>query len=80
MRFSGTEYIRVDSYKHKLKDYPGKERALWRLFERTSFEDGLADDGLTDEQVIQLLNWHRQAFRVSLSYRRGSCRSSSTGR
>lgn len=29
--FAGQEYIRVGSYKKKLKDFPEKERALWRL-------------------------------------------------
>lgn len=31
VRFSGREYIRVGSYKKNLKDYPQKERALWRM-------------------------------------------------
>ncbi len=31
VRFGGEEYIRVGSYKKKLKDYPEKERRLWQL-------------------------------------------------
>lgn len=40
VRFNGVEYIRVGSYKKKLHDFPEKERALWRLFDRVSFEKG----------------------------------------
>src|SRR3990172_8806251 len=29
VRFAGTEFIRVGSYKKLLKDFPEKERALW---------------------------------------------------
>jgi ATP-dependent DNA helicase RecG len=31
VRFSGEAYIRVGSYKKKLKDFPEKERRLWQL-------------------------------------------------
>jgi predicted HTH transcriptional regulator len=31
--FSGLEFIRVGSYKKKLKEFPEKERALWRIFD-----------------------------------------------
>ena len=33
VRFAGQEYIRVASYKKKLKDFPEKERTLWRIFD-----------------------------------------------
>ncbi len=35
VRFNGEEFIRVGSYKKKLKDYPGKERELWRVLSAT---------------------------------------------
>ena len=57
VRFSGTEYIRVGSYKKPLKDYPEKERALWRLFDLTPFEEGGAREHLTEEQVAHLLDY-----------------------
>jgi ATP-dependent DNA helicase RecG len=41
-RFEGIEYIRVGSVKKKLKDVPEKERALWRVFDQTPFEVGVA--------------------------------------
>lgn len=55
VRFSGEEYIRVGSYTKKLKDHPEKERALWRRFTTTAFEDGVAAQRLSGEEVLQRL-------------------------
>lgn len=55
IRFSGEEYIRVGSYKKKLKDHPEKERALWQRFTATAFEDGMAAQRLAGEEVLHLL-------------------------
>jgi ATP-dependent DNA helicase RecG len=38
VQFKGQEFIRSGSYKKKLKDFPEKERALWRSFESQPFE------------------------------------------
>ena len=57
VRFSGEEYIRVGSYTKKLKDFPEKERALWRIFDQTPFEDGIAAERLRDEAVLSLLDY-----------------------
>ena len=56
VRFAGQEYIRVGSYKKKLKDHPEKERALWRIFDQTPFEDGVALERATDDDVVRLLD------------------------
>lgn len=57
VRFSGQEFIRVGSYKKKLKDFPEKERALWRIFDQTAFEDGVAAERTTDDDVLRLLDY-----------------------
>ena len=57
VRFHGQEYIRIGSYKKKLKDYPEKERTLWRLIDRTSFEDGVATVRASDDDVLRLLDY-----------------------
>jgi predicted HTH transcriptional regulator len=57
VRFSGQEFIRVGSYKKKLKDFPEKERALWRIFDRTPFEDGVAAERQTSDDVLRLLDY-----------------------
>ncbi|MCA9682666.1 MAG: putative DNA binding domain-containing protein, partial [Myxococcales bacterium] len=55
--FSGVETIRVGSYKKKLKEYPEKERALWRIFDRVTFEEGIAREQLSDADVIEILDY-----------------------
>ncbi|MBW4026184.1 MAG: transcriptional regulator [Acidobacteria bacterium] len=57
VQFSGVEYIRVGSYKKKLKEFPEKERALWRLFDKALFEDGIAVDHVRDDEILRLLDY-----------------------
>ncbi|MBC8378248.1 MAG: putative DNA binding domain-containing protein [Planctomycetes bacterium] len=57
VQFQGQEYIRVGSYKKKLKDFPEKERQLWRLFDQTPFEEQLAVDNVSSEDVLRLLDY-----------------------
>lgn len=57
-RFSGTEYIRIGSAKQALKDYPERERALWRVFDRTPFEEQIAEKNLDGADALALLDVH----------------------
>lgn len=57
VQFEGVEYIRVGSYKQKLKEFPEKERALWRIFDRVTFEQGAAMEHASDETVLELLEY-----------------------
>ena len=57
VKFKSQEYIRVGSYKKKLKDCPEKERLLWKAFEKSNFEDGIAASSLTAEQVTQKIDY-----------------------
>jgi ATP-dependent DNA helicase RecG len=57
VRFEGQAFIRVGSYKKKLKDYPEKERELWRSFDRISFEKGIARERVSGEEVLRLLDY-----------------------
>lgn len=57
VQFKGQEFIRVGSYKKRLKDFPEKERALWRLFDTLPFESGIASERQTDEAVLKLLDY-----------------------
>ncbi len=40
----------------RLQEYPEKERALWRTFDRIPFEAGSVAEGLSDAQVAELLD------------------------
>jgi predicted HTH transcriptional regulator len=57
VQFDGVEYIRVGSYKKKLREFPEKERALWRVFDRVPFEQQLAAQNLAVDQVLKLLDY-----------------------
>ena len=48
--------IRVGSYKKKLKDYPEKERKLWRIFEIRPFETLSAKENVDSDTITQLLD------------------------
>ena len=55
--FSGVEYIRVGSAKKKLKDFPEKERVLWRAFDTVRFESGVAAGRMSAEDVLLELDY-----------------------
>lgn len=57
VRFRDTEWIRVGSYKKKLKDYPEKERRLWQIFDPQTFETGIARAGVPGDEVLQLIDF-----------------------
>ncbi len=57
VQFKSTEYIRIGSYKKKLKDYPEKERELWRVFDKTPFEREIAADNMNSDDVLKLLDY-----------------------
>jgi len=57
VRFKDTEYIRVGSYKKKLRDHPEIERSLWSILSKTSFEEGLALADATSDQILVLLDY-----------------------
>ena len=57
VQFSGAEYIRVGSNKKRLKDFPEKERELWRVFDRIPFEKEIAAENIAPEDVLKLLDY-----------------------
>jgi ATP-dependent DNA helicase RecG len=57
VRFKDTEWIRVGSYKKKLKDYPEKERRLWLQLTQSRFEDGVAISNVPADEVLRLIDY-----------------------
>jgi predicted HTH transcriptional regulator len=57
VRFGEHEYIRVGSYKKKLRDFLEKERELWRTLERRDWETEAAVAHLRGEEVLKLLDY-----------------------
>jgi ATP-dependent DNA helicase RecG len=59
VQFQGIEFIRVGSYKQKLKDHPQIERELWRVFDATPFENLPAAEHVDGPTVLTLLDYPR---------------------
>ncbi len=57
VQFKNQEFIRIGSYKKKLKEYAEKERALWRIFDQVPFEEVSAKEQVTDVEVLKLLDY-----------------------
>lgn len=57
VQFKGQEFLRIGSYKKKLKEYPEKERDLWRIFDETPFENGIAAERLSSDEVLRFIDY-----------------------
>lgn len=57
VQFDGSEYIRVGSYKKRLNEFKEKERALWRVFDKTPFEYQSAAESVAAEDVLKLIDY-----------------------
>jgi len=57
VRFKSQEFIRIGSYKKKLKDFQDKERELWRVFDQTPFERQIAAEHVSSDDVLRLLDY-----------------------
>lgn len=57
VRFRETEFIRIGTYKKKIRDYPEKERSLWGIFQNRNFEADISFENVSGEQVTSLLDY-----------------------
>lgn len=57
VRFHGHAFIRIGSYKKRLDEHPERERALWRVFDHSTFESGIAREHASDDEVLALLDY-----------------------
>ena len=55
--FINEEFIRVGSVKKKLREHPEKERELWRIFDRVSFEVGVSAERVSSEDILLKLDY-----------------------
>lgn len=52
----GREYIRIGDVKTELRNHPEKERALWALSDRVSFESGVAAENISVDEALGKLD------------------------
>lgn len=57
VKFKSVDYIRIDSYKKKLKDYPDTERELWAIFSKKPFETLIAMENVSGDFVLRELDY-----------------------
>lgn len=55
--FQNQEWVRVGSLRKPLKETPEIERALWRIFDATPFEEGIAASQLNGPDTLALLDY-----------------------
>lgn len=59
IKFNNIAYIRVGSTTPKLNDYPDKERQIWNNIQRNSFEKGIAKEGVSISEILNLLDYSK---------------------
>lgn len=57
VKFKGVDFIRIDSYKKKLKDFPDTERELWAIFSKKPFEAMIAMENVSGDFVLRELDY-----------------------
>ncbi len=55
--FSGEPYIRIGSYKKKLKDHPERARKIWKKSSEEIFEKEFALKNVSEDKVLELLDY-----------------------
>ncbi|WP_192821288.1 RNA-binding domain-containing protein [Rufibacter sp. LB8] len=56
VQFQHISYIRIGSVTRKLRDFPEKEKKIWRKEINNQFEQGLATKTISGEDVVRLLD------------------------
>tara|TARA_Y100000310_G_scaffold343510_1_gene451503 strand:- start:6438 stop:7883 length:1446 start_codon:yes stop_codon:yes gene_type:complete len=57
IKFNGTAFIRIGSYKKRLQEHPEKERKLWEIINHGIFEEGIALDKVSEGKILELLDY-----------------------
>lgn len=57
IKFKDIAYIRIGTYKKKLKDYPNKERKIWLNDPNATFERGVAKVNISSDDVLDFIDY-----------------------
>lgn len=66
VKFKGVDYIRIDSYKKSLKDFPDTERELWATLSKVPFENMIAMENVSGDFVLRELDYSAYFEMLSL--------------
>jgi ATP-dependent DNA helicase RecG len=56
VRFKNVAFIRVDTVLKNLRDYPERERSIWSITSKFSFEHGIAAGNLKTNDILELFH------------------------
>ncbi|AFY71189.1 putative transcriptional regulator [Thalassoporum mexicanum PCC 7367] len=59
VKFKSEEFVRIGSYKKKLSEHPEKEREIWMLLSRLTFEGRLTYQNLPIPELLELIDFSR---------------------
>ena len=68
LRFKNVGYVRIGSITRSLKDFPDIEKMLWLKSDKGDFEKGIARDGLSSDEVVQLLDCQKYFDSLSMPF------------
>lgn len=71
VEFMHNSYIRVASITRKLSEFPEKARKIWKKAPKRSFEETIAMDGLSADDVVRLLDTQTYFDMLELPYPSG---------
>lgn len=57
VKFKGTAYIRIGSYKKPLSEHPERERKIWQNTHNRCFENGIAKSGVCADEVLLMIDY-----------------------
>lgn len=57
VKYRDVDYIRIDTCKKKLKDFPDTERELWAMFSKSPFESLIAMENVSGDLLLRLLDY-----------------------
>lgn len=63
IRFKDIAYIRIGSYKKKLRDYPEKERDLWTIFQTVPYDETVIKKNVPVNDVTRFLD-HKVYYKL----------------
>lgn len=59
VKFRGTAWIRVGTYKKPLSEHPERERKIWQNTTNSCFETKIAKSGVSQDEVLALLDYSK---------------------
>lgn len=68
VEFCNIAYIRIGSYTRKLNDFPEKARKIWKNHHQHIFEERIAIENISPDQVISLLDSQTYFDQMKLPY------------